>query len=286
MLIKSAPKSDVGLINYLVASGIAHKQGDYINRDLYLNKAREISSYKQTAVDLAQARLLLDARQINDAVAILKDLQQRAPKSAYTLQLLHRAYMDLKDWQRLHDLFPSLSKYKVFAKPQLMELEKQIYINLLFDKKHDFIALHNLWLGIPRGLRRTNEVLLAYAEGLMQDSRHDAMVEKLLRYALKKGWNEKLMEKYGMVVGTKPIKQLAFAEWFLNEHRNSLALLLSLGRICKKLQLWGKSQNYFEICSRLKETAIVYQELGQLMDLLNNKEKALEYYRKALQIKQ
>lgn len=283
-LIKAAPKSDISLINYLVAAKIAHKQGDYINRDHYLNKARDTNFHKQIAVDLMQARLLLDAKQFDNATTILNHLYLQAPKSVYALQLLYEAYLQLKDWDKLQVLFPSLHKHKILPKEELNELEKQIYINLLLNKQHDVIALHNFWLCIPRHFRHNNEVLLAYVTGLMQHEQQEIMVEKLLRYALKKSWDEKLIEKYGLVSGAKPVKQLAFAEYFLNEHRNSAALLLCLGRICKNLQLWGKSQNYFEICMRLKESSTVYQELGKLMELLNRKESALDYYRKALEL--
>lgn len=285
MLIKAAPKSDIGLINYLIAAKAAHKQGDYPKCDFYLNKAREASFYKQTAVDLAQAHFLIKVNQFDRAVEILSRLQQQSPKSTYTLQLLHEAYFALKDWHKLQALLPSLYKYKALTKLQLTELEKQIYLHLLYEKNKDLVALNNFWLSIPRNFRRNNEILLVYIESLMQNPKQQITAEKLLRYALKKNWDEKLIEKYGLVAGDKPIKQLAFAEYFLNAHRNSAALLLCLGRICKKLQLWGKAQNYFEIGLRLKETPVVYQELGQLMELLNHKEMALEYYRKALQVK-
>jgi HemY protein len=264
-----------------MAARAAQSQGNFVNRDSYLSHAREISASKQTAVDLLWAQLLLDAGQFTNAVAILIHVQSQSPKSAYALQLLYKAYLELKDWNKLQALFPSLYKYKVLPKLQLIELEKKIYTNLLLSKQGHFILLHNFWSCIPRYFRHDNEILLAYVDGLMQGENQEILIEKLLRYALKKSWDERLIERYGMIVGSKPIKQLAFAEGFLNEHRNSVGLLLCLGRLCKNLRLWGKAQNYFEICMRLQESAIVFKELGQLMELLNRKDAALEYYRKA-----
>lgn len=281
LLAKSAEKSDIVLVNYLIAARAAHHQGNFVNRDSYLNRAREISANKQTAIDLLWAQLLLDGRQFNNAIAILTHVQQQSPKSAYALQLLYKAYLELKDWHRLQLLFPSLYKYKVLPKLQLIELEKKIYINLLHSKQGNFVALHNFWSCMPRYFRHDNEILLAYVDGLMHSGNQEILIEKLLRYALKKSWDERLIEKYGMIMGSKPIKQLAFAEGFLNAHRNSSSLLLCLGRLCKSLRLWGKAQNYFEICMRLQESPIVFKELGLLMEMLNRKDAALEYYRKA-----
>jgi len=280
LLIKSAPKSDIPLINYLIATHVAHKQGNFSACDIYLDKARMLNINKPIAADLLQAQLFFDSEHLDEAIIILNNIRQLFPNNEHVLRLLYKAYVKVKGWQQLLDLWSDLYKYKILSKPQLEDLERNIYINLL-SKKENFISLHNFWSNIPRYLRHDNEILLAYVEGLIRCGNNEILVEKLLRYALKKSWDERLIEKYGLITGAKPIKQLAFAEGFLNDYRNDINLLLCLGRLCKKLQLWGKSQNYFEIGMRLQKSKTVFNELGQLMDLLNRKEVALEYYRKA-----
>jgi HemY protein len=281
LLAKAASRSDIPLINYLIAARVAQSQGNFADRDYYLDEAQKILG-KQTAVDLVRAQMLLDAKQFDSAVLILTSTYQQSPRSVQVLQLLYKAYLELKDWHRLQILFPNLYKYKVLSKSQLDDLEKNIYIHLLLGKQSSFVALHNFWLCIPRYFRHDNEVLLAYVDSLMHIGNQEVLIEKLLRYALKKSWDDKLIEKYGIINGAKPIRQLAFAEGFLNEHRENVNLLLCLGRLCRKLKLWGKAQNYFEIALRLQENVVLFKELGQLMELLNHKDVALDCYRKAL----
>ena len=70
--------------------------------------------------------------------------------------------------------------------------------------------------------------------------------EPLLRDALKRGWNETLVEIYGQLDTGHPTRQLDVAEKLLKERPQHPVLLLALGRLCLRAKLWGKARGYLE----------------------------------------
>ena len=64
------------------------------------------------------------------------------------------------------------------------------------------------------------------------------------RDALKKQWDTGLVETYGLLDIAEPGKQLSAMERFLADHPDDPTLLLTLGRLSLRAQLWGKARGY------------------------------------------
>ena len=80
----------------------------------------------------------------------------------------------------------------------------------------------------------------------------------------------------------EPAKQLAIAESFLQSHARDAVLLLSLGRICKHNQLWGKARDYLQESLDVQPNPEAYYEYAQLHERDGDSEQAAVCYEKGL----
>jgi HemY protein len=278
-LIKAAKHSDIPLLNYLIAARAAQAQGEYDRRDTYLRLAHASTPGVEVAVGLTQAQLQLAAGQLERALATLTHLRHLEPKHTYVMNLLQQVYVKLRDWESLRALLPVLHKYKALDSKQLQKLEQELYSELIAHESN-LEVLANIWAKIPIALQNNVELLLAYSDALIKHNAQD-IAEKVLRNALKKSWNNKLVTNYGLIASDLA-KQLETAESWLKAHKNDPSLLLCLGRLCKQQKLLDKAQNYLESCINIKSNPTAYRELGQIMELKGDQNAALKYYRKGL----
>ena len=282
-LARFADRSETPLLNYLAAARAAQLQGAHDRRDGYIRLAHETMPSADVAVSLTQAELQLADHQLEQALATLKHLRSVAPKHIYVLRLLRRLYEQLGDWEHLRELLPELRRRKVEDEADLQRLEMRTHRALL---EQAFLAgdehrLEMAWADVPRGLRTEPQLLGDYA-GYLLETGHDDKAEQLLREALRKRWDTGLVETYGLLETTEPGKQLSHMERLLADHPDDPTLLLTLGRLSLRAQLWGKARGYLEACIGRNGPAPAYRELGQLLERLHEPGKAIEIYRRGL----
>lgn len=282
-LIKYATLGEVPLLHYLAAARAAQKQEAYERRDNYLRLAHESTPDADVAVSLTQAELQLSHRQTEQALATLKRLRQLAPKHGYVLKLLMKLHVQMHDWEQLLELLPELRKRKVVSAAEADEMEMRAYKGLLASaaRASDVQTLYNIWRRVPKRLRAAPDIVLEFAKQLRAHS-EELQCEALLRDTLKKQWNERLVHLYGLVQGPDPAKQLAHAEEWLNEYPKNPVLLLTLGRLAARNRLWGKARAYLEASVGVAPRGETFQELGNLLEQMDEPEAAREYYRKGL----
>jgi HemY protein len=276
-LIRAASNTNTPIINYIGAARAAQSDGAILRRDEYLGKIQVKGKLLELARGLTQAQLQLRQHQYEQALATLQQLQQIAPKHNPILQLLKQTYLHLEDWGSLEILLPRLEKYGVLRGSQLEKLQLKIYEGLL-KSAGEGISL--VWSRVPKYLRQSAVLLNIYIPSLSKKDSDEA--EELLRSALQKHLNAVLLNHYGLIESTHKEKQLQIAEGFLKEHPKNAALLLTLGRLCVKNELWGKARSYFEASIGFSHRSETYQELGKLLERLGDQQKAMEYYRSGL----
>ena len=282
-LVRFADRSETPLLNYLAAARAAQLQGAHDRRDGYIRLAHDAMPSADVAVSLTQAELQLADHQLEQALATLKHLRNVAPKHNYVLRLLRRLYEQLGDWEHLRELLPELRRRKVEDEASLQRLELRTHSALL---EHAFLARdqHRLgmaWADVPRNLRAHPQLLGDYAGYLQEMGQHES-AEQLLREALKKQWDASLVETYGLLDSGEPGKQLSMMERFLPDHPDDPTLLLTLGRLSLRAQLWGKGRGYLEACIARNGPPQAYRELGQLLERMQEPERAIDVYRKGL----
>ncbi|MGB5494186.1 MAG: heme biosynthesis HemY N-terminal domain-containing protein [Sedimenticolaceae bacterium] len=282
-LVRCAEHAETPLLNYLAAARAAQLQGAHDRRDNYIRLAHETMPSADVAVRLTQAELQLADQQLEQALATLKYLRCVAPKHVYVLRLLRRLYEQLGDWEHLRELLPELRRRKVEEEGDLQLLETRTHRALL-ERAFVSADAHRLgmaWADVPRVLREQPQLLGDYS-GYLQELGQDAEAELLLRGAMRKHWDSGLVETYGLLETAEPGKQLSHMEKRLTDHPDDPVLLLTLGRLSLRAQLWGKARGYLEACIGRNGPPQAYRELGQLLERMHEPEQAIEVYRRGL----
>ena len=71
------------------------------------------------------------------------------------------------------------------------------------------------------------------------------------------------------------------AEAWLEQHPSDPNLLLALGRLCRRQQLWGKARSYLEASLSVWASAIAHIELARLLTALEESEAAQRHFEAA-----
>jgi len=287
MLTSGASHADTPLINYLAAAQAAFECGDYEAVDELLRKAFESTPGSDMAVGITQAQLQLAGNRLEQALATLLRLRKQSPHHPFVLKLLKNTYLRLEDWRELSKLLPELRKRSVLPESELGELERQVWHNLLEraaedcrrQQKEDLNTslepLTRLWDELPGFLRRDEKTIGDYAR-LLADLGDEAQTETLLRKVLHNHWSDDLVNLYGRIEGRKPDEQLLTAEQWLKDRPNNAELLLALGRLSLRNELWGKAREYFETSLKLRRSREALAELSRLSAHMGNEEVSIK----------
>jgi HemY protein len=134
---------------------------------------------------------------------------------------------------------------------------------------------------LPKGQRRVPAAIDAYARraasfGLILP----AMDE--IESALRREWSTSLVETYGALGGDDLEARLRRAEGWYDAHPNDAALLLTLGRMCVRLKLWGKARQYLDRSIALAPSAGAWEALGDTYAGQDLPDQSRRCYRNAL----
>jgi HemY protein len=287
ILEKSAKNSTLPLLSYLVAAIAAYEDGDQKGANKLLSYVEKSIPGNNLITGLARAKMCVREQLYAEALAILQPFYVKFPSHPIVLRLLYLAYRGLKDWESLRRLLAELSRYKVFSKIELQEIEGDVYaysLTAISTQKASMSEdLINFWHKIPKNLRKEKRVLLEYAAGLheLDESSH---AEVLLRAFLKTCWDDRLVKLYGVVEGEDARKQLIFAESWLFSNPDSAELMLALGRLSWRCQLWGKARDYLESSIAIKPQSQAYVDLARIMEHFCKHEESLKCYQKGLSL--
>lgn len=75
---------------------------------------------------------------------------------------------------------------------------------------------------------------------------------------------------------------MAHAEEWHKQYGEQSVLLLTLGRLCVRCQLWGKARGYFEESVKLHADPETYAEYGKLLEQFGELDSAVQKYREGL----
>ena len=287
ILSRSAEKSDTPLINYLFAARASNELGDDSETKALLSKAEASTTGAGIAVELAQAEMQYKNGKLEQCLATLTRVRSSAGKHPYLLKLLKSTYIGLNDWDGLSQLLPELRKAKVLDKEELAALDlrcsKALLLNAvsLNEGEAARAALNSCWQKQSKAVGRNSDVVEVYVDCLI-DLDDEVQAEKVLRNQLNRDWSRALVDRYGKVSGQDVSKQLLHAENWLKERNNDGLLMLCLGRLSMRNQLWGKAKEYFENSLKLEHSAEACAELGRLLANLGEHEQSNHYFQQGL----
>lgn len=287
-LIKSASKSPLPLVNYLAAARCAYELNERDQALELLHQAEEIAPDRKLAVTLTQARMQLLGKEYESCIATLQRAKNTAANHPVVLDLLYQVYLAVNDWAAIGDLLPELRKQKILSAEKLDIVERDVHRSLIAfageKAKRGGAALETLqqqWDQVPAKLKKDAQLVRDYCEQLRMNS-CDQESEELLQQTLKRHWHDDLILLYGQVQGADIARQLLLAEGWLKSRPNSSALMLTLGRLCLRNELWGKAREYFEQSIEQQATPQAYAELARLLAHLDEHRLSTQYYQQGL----
>jgi HemY protein len=189
----------------------------------------------------------------------------------------------LADWNGLKALLPNMRKARLLNAEQAAQFEKNIYCELLRAAgKKDAGDIQRIWIEIPRGVKKNPDVVYAYVQQLLLTQAPTKDIEELVRKTLNHQWQADLARLYGSFPFDNLNRQLVIVGAWLKMYGPKPELLLTLGRLCVRVQLWGKAKDYFEKCLSQGPNAEASLAYGNLLEQLGDSNAAMQKYKAGL----
>lgn len=269
--------ADLGAV---IAARAAHELRAPERRDRYLGQPAADPEKPGAARAITRAQMLLDERRAEEALAALETLPK---KHTAALRLELRARQRLGQWEGVPALIDQLEKRGVFSAEQAETERNHAWQRLIERQSGDAAGMAALWKRVPERYRRQTAVAAAAAVAFHESGQCD-QAQAVIERSLETEWDDGLVNLYGECCAADALRQIEHAERWLKDHREDGTLLLALGRLCARQQLWGKAQSYLEASLSVEPTYSAQFELAQLHDRLEHVEAARGHYRASLEL--
>ena len=264
----------------VIAARSANELRAHDRRDRYLARAAYYKDEDQGMRLIAQAELALQERDHRQALAALSGLPH---KHVAALRLELRAVQQSKSWDRYIAIVDLLSHANALDEGHADELRRHAIAQNLARKAPDIDELTAYWKRLERSDRR-DAVIASAAARAFAEAGNNAEVPAIIEASLEDAWDSGLVALYGELPGEDVLRQIEQAEKWLIGHPGDAPLLLTLGRLCVRKQLWGKARSYFEAGLSLEESFAGHMELARLLEQIGDPEAARTHYRRSLDL--
>lgn len=286
LLVANAERVQAPVFNYALAAIAAQQQGDALGCSFCLDRAEKKAGEHSHGIRNLRALLEKQAGHAESAMAQLLALKRSAPPAPLLLQQLLELQQQLGDWEGMGTLLPELEKQQLLSAEALQELRIDVARQSLQAAARDSVAALRLaWQELPKALRQHEALLAIYLEVLLAHN-HDTEACTLLGQYLKQHWSDALIRRIGFMRGGSAQQPLLLLEAQLKQRPNNTVLMLTLGRLCLREQLWGKARDYFDHALRAtREPALQAEmaaELARLLQHLGEHEQSLLHYEQAM----
>lgn len=261
----------------LAAAEAASRRGESGRALEALNQAAQ--SVPQAARVL-RARVLLRDDKAAEALALLLPESDKGTLTPGGWRELVQAALATGDTRRAREALVPLQKSGALGNRAYAALEAQVLAAAL-DAAADGASLNALWSQLPKAQRRVAAVIDAYARRAAAFGLTLPAMDEV-ESALRREWSPLLIETYGTLAGDDVEARLRRAEGWLDAHPNDANLLLTLGRMCVRLKVWGKAHQYLQRSLALAPGATVWEALGDAFAGQGDAGQAQRCYRNAL----
>ena len=264
----------------IVAARSANELRAFERRDRYLARAAYYKDEDQAMRAIAQAELSLQERDHRQALAALASLPH---KHVAALRLELKAVQQSRTWDRYLTILDQLAHANALDEGHADELRRHATAQNLARKSRDAEALAAYWKRLERAERR-DPVIAEAAVRAFAELGHNAEIPAIIEASLEESWDSGLVALYAEFPGQDIVRQIEQAERWLVQHPADATLLLTLGRLCVRQQLWGKARSYFEAGLSIEESYGGHMELAHLLDQIGDPETARTHYRRSLEL--
>jgi HemY protein len=267
----------------IIAARSAHELGRFSEREQFLDQA------KGGAAELDQARLttladlLVSQERYEEALGVLNDLSARDARNLRLLRLKLQAEQALRNWDAVLETLAALAKLGGLGPAEASAIRRAAHLGNLGKKSQDAAALTAYWKQVPAEMRTDPTVAATAARHYLALGSH-AEARAIIEQALDREWNSSLVALYGEAAGTDALPQIERAEKWLRMHARDPALLLALGKLCMRQELWGKAQSYIEASLALEPTHDGHMTLAALMERIGRPQEAEKHFRRSAEL--
>lgn len=264
----------------LIAARAAQRMRKFSLRDSWVARAREADPEWRQAALAVQADLLLEERRYDDARAVLRELQAGGARHIATLTALLRAEQGLENWEEVVRLARLLDKRQGMPTEVLQSIVGNAVIAMLSRKALDARALAEFWRSVLVPEQRLPRIAAAAARAWLQLGDYRS-ARRVIEDSLAADWSTELVLLYGQCGEDDAIERIERAEGWLKSHPRDAELLLTLGRLCARRELWGKARSYFEAGLALNAGKEAHLALASLCERTGRDAEAQHHFRAA-----
>jgi len=268
-------------LSALIAARASHKLKQKSRRDYYLAEAEQRAPDRQLARMLMQAELLLDDGQYSDALEVLQRLKKIEVDHPAALRLELKLHTRLGNWQQTLALLKELRNDEIMDEQQAREMRLVAHRHLLQRHADDLPGLSDYWRQMSVEDRLDSRLARLAAGSFIRLGAHMQALE-IIENSLARQWDSDLAELLGECISSNPQKLLQQAERWLMQHEADAKLLLALGNICSRMQLWGKAESYLEASISVRSSAAAHLALARVLENRGEKDRALMHYRQSV----
>jgi HemY protein len=261
----------------LAAAEAASRRGEHGRALEALNQA---SQSAPQAARVLRARLLRREGKPAEALALLTPESDKGTLTPGGWRELALAALAQGDFRRAREALDPLQKSGALGNRAYAALEANV-LTATINAAPDGASLNTLWSQLPKARRRVPAVIDAYARRAASFGLALPAMDEV-ESALRREWSPLLIETYGTLAGDDIEARLRRAESWLDAHPNDASLLLTLGRMCVRLKLWGKARQHLERSLALTPSMAAWEALGDTFAGQGDAAQAQRCYRNAL----
>ena len=267
----------------IIAARSAHELGRFSEREQFLDQAKGAAPEVDQARLTTLADLLVSQGRHAEALAVLKDLSARDSRNLRLLRLKLQAEQATRDWDEVLETVASLVKLGGLGPAEAAAARRAAHLGNLARKSQDSAALSAYWKQLPQEMRLDSSVA-AMAARYHLALGGTAEAQAIIEASLEREWSPSLVALYGESAGDNAMPQIERAEGWLREHARDPALLLALGKLCMRRELWGKAQSYIEASLALEPTHDGHMTLAALMERIGKPQEAVRHFRRSAEL--
>jgi HemY protein len=267
----------------IIAARSAHELGRFSEREQFLDQAKGAAPEVDQARLTTLADLLVSQGRHAEALAVLKDLSARDSRNLRLLRLKLQAEQALRNWDEVLDTTAALAKLGGIGPAEAATVRRAAHLGNLNRKAQDAQALAAYWKLLPAEMR-TDPAVASTAARYHLALGGNAEAQAIIEQALERDWNPGLIALYGDAAGVDALPQIERAEGWLRQHARDPALLLALGKLCMRQELWGKAQSYIEASLAMEPTHDGHMTLAALMERIGKPQEAVQHFRRSAEL--
>ncbi|ANN66430.1 heme biosynthesis HemY N-terminal domain-containing protein [Bordetella bronchialis] len=266
----------------LSAARAAQGLGEFVRRDLMLDRAREAAGSEPgliEAVATVTADLLLEQGQPTRALEVLAPLQDGGARHLHTLRLLLRAERALGHHERVFVLARGLLRRGAMPREEAVRIigvSGAARLRGALDEGQ----WRNIWKDLKAEERLLPDIALAGAAAFEASGESDEAA-RVLEAAIAQGFDPRLLNAYSRCDAAQVPRRLERAEKWLQQRPTDPDVLCALGMLCLTGQLWGQAERYLRRAVDRRADARTHALLGSLYDRLDRQDDAVRHWRLA-----